>query len=307
LNLLIGSTGFIGDHLVEYLFRQNEISKGIFRKGAHLKTMDMNGVQCVEADILDHHSLREAEEGVDAIYSLASPMPDTDGDFARINTQGITNILQVAREEKVKAIIHLSTLDVYGFASSELSAETDPRPSNDYQSAKFQADKTLLEFSKTNASPKITIIRAARAVGSGDSSLTVPLLRMIESGTAILPAPRMMSFSHPRDIAEAMYLAANNPRVSSTAFLMKSFDARPDDLLSSMASALGKQIRIKREGLVAKSPLPAYAREQLRSALHLGDQQSWNELGYSPKYDLEATCREIGEWVRRDPWATESS
>lgn len=44
LNLLTGSTGFVGEHVVEYLFQQNEISKGTFGKGSRLKTLDINGV-----------------------------------------------------------------------------------------------------------------------------------------------------------------------------------------------------------------------------------------------------------------------
>src|SRR5207245_11575530 len=76
-NLLLGATGFMGGRLVEYLFKQGEISKGTFRAGSHLKIMDSSGVQGVEADLLDHHSLHEALERTDTVYSLASPMPDT--------------------------------------------------------------------------------------------------------------------------------------------------------------------------------------------------------------------------------------
>ncbi|HKT21556.1 MAG TPA: hypothetical protein VJR06_02890, partial [Nitrososphaerales archaeon] len=60
---------------MEYLFQQGEISKGVFRMGSHLKIMDTNGVQGLEADLTDHHSLHEAMEGVDVVYNLASPMP----------------------------------------------------------------------------------------------------------------------------------------------------------------------------------------------------------------------------------------
>ena len=64
-NLLLGATGFMGGHLVEYLFKQGEISRGTFRAGSHLKILDSSGVQGVEADLLDHHSLHEALEGVE--------------------------------------------------------------------------------------------------------------------------------------------------------------------------------------------------------------------------------------------------
>ena len=306
MNLLVGATGFVGGHVVEYLFQQNEISKGMFRKGAHLKIMDLNGVQGVEADILDHHSLHEAVEGVDTVYSLASPMPDRDTDFDRVNTQGLSNLLEVAQEAKVKSFVHLSTLDVYGFRSTELRTDSEPRPSDEYQRSKLQADRTLLEFAKRSSSPRITIIRAARAAGSRDATLVAPLLRMIEAGSVVLPPSGSMSFSHPKDIAQAMYLAATRASQGRNLYLIKSFDAETATFASSLAEATGKSADVKKESLLSKSLLPHYTRKQLRAHLRFDSQEGWSELGYAPKYDLRATCSEIAEWYRKDPWAIES-
>jgi len=153
MNLLVGATGFVGGHVVEYLFQQNEISKGVFRKGAHLKILDLNGVQGIEADLLDHHSLHEAMEGVETIYNMASPMPDTDQDFLRVNTEGLSNLLQVARESKAKSFVHLSTIDVFGFGSPKVQAGAEPRPGNEYQKSKLAAERILLQFASENAAP----------------------------------------------------------------------------------------------------------------------------------------------------------
>ena len=133
MNLLVGGTGFVGGHVVEYLFQQGEISKGIFRKGAHLKIMDSSGVQGIEADLLDHHSLHEAMEGTDAVYSMASPMPGADSDFIGVNTEGILNLLEAAKESRVKAFIHLSTVDVHGSHPGVIDASTPVAPANEYQ------------------------------------------------------------------------------------------------------------------------------------------------------------------------------
>ena len=305
MNLLVGATGFVGGHVVEYLFQQNEISKGIFRKGAHLKIMDLNGVQGIEADLLDHHSLHEAMEGVDTVYSMASPMPDGGTDF-RINIQGLSNLLEVAQEAKAKSFVHLSTLDVYGFRSSEVRGDSEPRPGDEYQRSKLQAERMLLEFAKRSSSPRVAIIRAARAVGSRDTSLVVPLLKMIEAGTTTLPASGRMSFSHPKDIAQALYLAATRAGQRTNLYLTKSFDAEPALLASSLAQATGKSVIAKKEGLLSKSLFKQYTREQLKAHLWLGSQEGWGELGYVPKYDLQSTCNEIADWYRREPWVTET-
>lgn len=304
MNLLVGATGFIGGHLVEYLFQQNEISKGTFRKGAHLKILDLNGVQGIEADPLDHHSLHEAMEGADTVYSMASPMPGRDQDFVRVNTEGVSNLLEVAREAKVKAFVHLSTLDVYGSNPGKVSRESTTKPGNKYQESKLQADRLLFEFAERSESPKVVVVRAALATGSRDSSFVVPLLKMIVSGSAVLPASGRMSFTHPKDVAQAMYRAATNPKAGRL-YLVKSFDAAPQEFAASLASAVGKAATVKQEGLFSKGGLPDYTREMLKSHTLLETEDGWAELGYAPKYDLRSTCDEISQWYRKNPWATE--
>jgi nucleoside-diphosphate-sugar epimerase len=268
MNLLVGCTGFVGGHVVEYLFQQNEISRGIFRKGAHLKILDLNGVQGVEADLLDPRSLHEAMDGVETVFSMASPMPDQDQDFERINVEGISNLLQAAQEARVGAIVHLSTLDVYGFRSHTVNPKSETKPSAGYQRSKLRADETLLAFAKSSPSPRVVIIRAAKAVGSRDASLVVPLLRMIDGGTVTLPSSGEMSFSHPRDIADAMYRALTNPKLNGRVYLIKSFDVAPEAFAAALATEMGKKVSIK-------------------------------------KHDLGTTRREIAEWCKRDPWAKE--
>ena len=307
MNLLVGGTGFVGGHVVEYLFQQGEISRGIFRKGSHLKIMDTNGVQGIEADLLDHHSIHEAMEGVDVVYNLASPMPGADTDFMKSNTEGLLNLLEVAKESKAKALVHLSTLDVYGFRQREVSAALPFAPSNEYQRSKAEAERILAEFSKRSPEPRVSVIRAARAVGSRDESLSVPLLRMAGSGRVVVPSGGEMSFSHPRDIAQAMFQAATAAVPSGSAYLVKSFDCTPEALAAGVAEAAGATVEVRRQGMFASSAIPKYTGEQLRAALRVGEQPEWKEIGYAPKYDLKSTCEEIAAWSRKEPWILEGA
>jgi nucleoside-diphosphate-sugar epimerase len=307
LNLLVGATGFVGGHLVEYLFQQGEISKGVFRKGSHLKIMDTSGVQGIEADLADHHSLHEAMEGVDVVYNLASPMPGSDIDFLPANTEGLLNLLEVAAEAKAKAFVHLSTLDVYGFHAKTISSSDPFRPQNEYQRAKAEAERLLQVFSKRSPQPKVAIIRAAKAIGPRDESLVVPMLRMIEAGKIVVPSGGLMSYSHPRDIAQAMYRAALGQAASGSAFLVKSFDSSPEDVARGLTTALGRGGSIRKEGLLAGSAVPKYTSEQLNASARIEEQSSWKELGYVPQYDLPKTCEEIANWYKKEPWVVEGA
>jgi len=306
MNLLVGATGFIGGHLVEYLFQQGEISKGAFRMGSHLKLMDLSGVQGIEVDLLDHHTLHEAAEGTDIIYSLASPTPGDGEDPMEVNTRGIMNLLEVAQEMKVKAIVHLSTLDVYGFEQRTIDARTEPRPTDAYQRAKAEGDKILLDFSRRSPSPRIEIVRAAKAVGSRDPAFVIPLLEMLREGRVVLPSGSPMSLSHPRDIAQALYKAATVPTPTGKVYLVKSFDSTPEALADGLAAAVGSSARAGKEGFLRRSRLPPYTTSQLKASLRVEAQEEWKEIGYSPEFDLQKTVEEIAGWYRREPWLAES-
>ena len=302
MNLLVGGTGFVGGHLVEYLYQQGEISKGIFRKGSHLKIMDTCGVQGIESELTDHHNLHEAMEGVDAVYNLASPMPGSDTDFLPPNTEGLLSLLEAAAESKAKSFVHLSTLDVYGFGRKEVGPSTPFNPANDYQRSKAEAERLLREFSKRNPLPRVTIIRSAKAVGSRDNTLVVPVLRMMRAGKVVLPSAGTMSFTHPRDIAQAMFKAATGNISNGKEILLKSFDSTPEELGRGIVAEAGGGALVRRQGLLSGSALPKYTSEQLRASLSISAQGDWKELGYEPAFTLKRACEEIANWYKKEPW-----
>ncbi len=306
MNLLVGATGFVGGHLVEYLFQQGEISKGTFRMGSHLKIMDASGVQGLEADLLDHHSLHEAMEGVDCVYSLASPRPGSGGDF-RVNTEGVLNLLEVAVESKVKSFVHLSALEVHGFSAGTVAETTPLNPGNEYQRSKAEAERLLGEFARRNQTPRVVIIRSARAFGSRDPMLAGQMLKAVHAGKVILPKGGVQSYSHPLDISQALYKAALGTSPTGSVFLLKSFDASPRDLAQGLATELSENPEIKNAGMFSGPSVSGYAAEQLAASIRIDFQQSWAALGYAPLYDLKKSCAEVANWYKREPWSIEEA
>ncbi len=314
LNLIVGGTGFIGGHLAEYFFQEGEISKGIFRKGSHLRILDQCGIQILEADLLDKESLHEALEMVNVVYNLASPTPDHegDGDYLEVNTKGLRNLLEEAEEHGVNDFVHLSTLDVFGFKKKRVAAgEGSPGGqaalSHPYQRAKLQAEIEIQEFSKRGGEMRLKIVRAARATGPRDTTLALPILQMMESGSVALPAgsDSPMSFTHPRDVAKALFRVATAGQ-GGKAYQVKSFDSTLEDLAKGVIEACGKRAQVKREGLFSKTAVPPYTASQIKAGLLLEEQDSWSAISYAPEYDLRRTCREIADWHGKEPWLTES-
>jgi nucleoside-diphosphate-sugar epimerase len=313
LNLIVGGTGFLGGHLAEYFFQEGEISKGVFRKGSHLKIMDQCGIQILEADPLDRESLHEALEMVNVVYNLASPMPDHgEQDFLEVNTKGLRNLLEEAEEHGVNDFVHLSTLDVFGFKKKRVgtSDETAGRSaslSHPYQRAKLQAEEEIREFSKKGGEMRLKVVRAAKATGPRDVTLALPILQMMERGSVILPSgsDSVMSFTHPRDVAKALFRVATAGE-GGKVYQVKSFDASLEDVARGVIEASGKKTQVKREGLFSKTSISAYTASQVKAGTLLEEQGSWSAISYVPEYDLKRTSREIAEWHGKEPWLTES-
>jgi nucleoside-diphosphate-sugar epimerase len=311
MNLIVGGTGFIGGHLAEYFFQEGEISKGVFRKGSHLKIMDQCGIQILEADLLVRESLHEAVDGVNVVYNLASPTPDHEGqgDYLEPNTKGLRNLLEEAEEHGVQDFVHLSTLDVFGFKKKRVGASEEAANgsrSHPYQNAKLQAEMIIQEFSKKGGEMRLKVVRAARATGPRDVTLALPILRMMESGAVVIPgSDSAMSFTHPKDVAKALFRVATAGQAGKV-YQVKSFDSTAEDLAKGIVEACGKKVQVKREGVFSKSAMPPYTASQLRAGMLLEKQDSWGAISYSPDYDLQRTSAAIAEWHGKEPWLTEN-
>jgi nucleoside-diphosphate-sugar epimerase len=277
--------------------------------------MDQCGIQILEADLLERDSLHEALDGVNAVYNLASPTPDHEGqaDYFEVNTKGLRNLLAEAEEHGVNDFVHLSTLDVFGFKKKKVGANDDSLGgpsslSHPYQKAKLQAEMEIQEFSKKGGEMRLKVVRATKATGPRDTTLALPLLRMMESGSVVLPSgsDSPMSFTHPRDVAKALFRVATAGE-GGRVYQVKSFDATTEELARGVMEACGKKAQVKREGLFSKTALPPYTSTQVKAGLLLEKQESWSAISYSPEYDLKRMCGEIAEWHGKEPWLTEST
>ena len=115
-----------------------------------------------------------------------------------------------------------------------------------------------------------------------------------------------MSFSHPKDVAQAMHKSATSNSLRGRIYLVKSFDSTIDDVSAAILTASGRHAVIKRQGFRAgKTLLPGYAVEQIKASLRIQGEGTLPDLGYSPSYDIRKLGEDVAEWYRREPWVTE--
>ena len=119
--LVTGAAGFIGSHLAETLLSKNQKVVGLddFSTGKPENIAGLKNLEFIEGSITDIKTCLKACKGVDfvlhhaALASVPASMKDP-VNYHEVNVSGFLNILQAARENKVKRVVYASSSAVYG-------------------------------------------------------------------------------------------------------------------------------------------------------------------------------------------------
>ena len=126
--LVTGAAGFIGSHLTEVLLSNGQHVTGLDDLSAGrlenideaLKASEGRGTfKFIKGSITDFQTCLEASEGADyvlhhaALASVPASMKDPVS-YNEVNVSGFVNILQAARENKIRRVVYASSSAVYG-------------------------------------------------------------------------------------------------------------------------------------------------------------------------------------------------
>ncbi len=155
--LVTGGAGFIGSHIVETLLQRGERVRVLDNfstgKRENIKPF-LDRIELIEGDIRSYHTVREAVDGVDFILHQAAlpSVPRSVKDpitSNEVNVTGTLNILDAARDAKVKRLIYASSSSIYG--DLEVLPKTEdmlPRPLSPYAVAKLSGEKYCQVFTR---------------------------------------------------------------------------------------------------------------------------------------------------------------
>ena len=184
--LITGADGFIGSHLTELLIQSGYKVRAFvyynsFNSNGWLDTLTVetkSKIDIISGDIRDPNGVREAMIGIDIVFHLAALIaipfsyhsPDS---YIDTNVKGTLNILQAARDSKVKRILITSTSEVYGTAQFVPITELHPKqPQSPYSASKIGADAIADSFYRSFDLP-ITIVRPFNTYGPRQSARAV--------------------------------------------------------------------------------------------------------------------------------------
>jgi dTDP-glucose 4,6-dehydratase len=262
--LVTGADGFIGSHLVESLVNQGYKVKAFvlynsFNKWGWLDSLDksvLSEIEVFAGDIRDPYGVKNAIEGCDAVLHLAALIaipysyhsPDT---YIDTNIKGTLNILQAARELKVKRVIHTSTSEVYGTARFVPITEEHPlQGQSPYSASKIGADQLAFSFYASFELPVVTI-RPFNTYGPRQSARAVipTIITQLANGVESLKLGSVhptRDFNYVQDTVDGFIAALNAENIEGeTINIGSNFEISVGDTAKVIAELMDKNISIE--------------------------------------------------------------
>jgi len=262
--LVTGADGFIGSHLVESLVNQGYKVKAFvlynsFNKWGWLDSLDksvLSEIEVFAGDIRDPYGVKNAMEGCDAVLHLAALIaipysyhsPDT---YIDTNIKGTLNILQAARELKVKRVIHTSTSEVYGTARFVPITEEHPlQGQSPYSASKIGADQLAFSFYASFELPIVTI-RPFNTYGPRQSARAVipTIITQLANGVESLKLGSVhptRDFNYVQDTVDGFIAALKAENIEGeTINIGSNFEISVGDTAKVIAELMHKNISIE--------------------------------------------------------------
>ena len=108
-----GSTGFVGNHVLNTLLDRGHQVRALVRPGSEYKLKEPDKVEVITGDVTESSDLIQGMKGCDAAIHLVGiirAFPNQDITFERLHTEATANVIEAAKETKVPRLLHMSAL-----------------------------------------------------------------------------------------------------------------------------------------------------------------------------------------------------
>ncbi|MBU2044084.1 MAG: SDR family NAD(P)-dependent oxidoreductase [Candidatus Omnitrophica bacterium] len=179
-----GAGGFIGSHLCERLLELGAEVRAFVhynslgRWGWLDNSCKSNEMDIILGDITDRDNVYKAMKGREYIFHLAALIGipysyHAPASYVQTNITGTLNLLQAAKDMKVKRFIHTSTSETYGTAQYTPIDEKHPlQGQSPYSATKIGADKIAESFYRSFGLP-VVMVRPFNTYGPRQSARAI--------------------------------------------------------------------------------------------------------------------------------------
>ena len=246
LNVLVtGATGFVGQHLIEYLKLDGYNIKAISRKL-------IPSVDTVICDFLKDDIPDDALKGIDIVFHLAGYAHDLKSQsgiektYQKINVNVTADLLSLSVKHNVKNFIFVSSVKAGGSPIRAVCAteEDQNNPAGMYGETKREAELKILEIGR-KSDMHVSILRPALIYGPNVKGNLQLMMQGIKKGW-FPPLPETgnrRSMVHVDDVVQALLLLASDQRSNGEIFIVtdgRTYSSRY--IFEIMSSTLGKRI-----------------------------------------------------------------
>ncbi len=148
-----GATGFLGSHVARVLAEQGADLRLLVRATSNLRNLQGLKAETATGDLRDAGSLEKAMSGCDTVFHVAADYrlwARDPWEMYRSNVEGTRAILEAARKNGVRRVVHTSSVATIGFTENGHPADEDSPVSladmiGHYKRSKFMAEQIALE------------------------------------------------------------------------------------------------------------------------------------------------------------------
>ena len=306
--LITGGAGFIGSHLCDKYIKEghtvlclDNFMSGNLTNVRHL--LDYRSFKLIKGDVRDFDLLEKIVRDVDVIFHLAAQI-HVDRSYIEprltydVNVVGTQNILEVAKMNDVKRVIHASTSEVYGSAQQPEINENHPlNAPHPYGASKIAADRMCYAYAQTYGMD-ISILRffnifgpRQRDIGYG-GVISIFTRRVMSNVPPIIYGSGLQTrdYTYIEDAVNAYDLVLNYKEAVGPINFGTGTEVSILDLANMLIELCGKK------GAMQPTHIGPRIGEVKR--LIADTTMAKKLLGWEPKFDFERGLKEYVNWYR---------
>lgn len=302
--LVTGGAGFIGSNLAcELLGRGERVRVLDNLSTGRLKNLEgcIGDLEFIEGDIRDFWTVREAVEGCDFVLhqaalpsvprSVKNPLTSN-----QVNVDGTLNVLECARQAKVKKVVFASSSSVYG-DSADLPKREDmtPSPLSPYAITKLTGEYYMRVFWQIYRLPTVSLryfnIFGPRQDPASDYAAVIPrFITALTSGAQPIvygDGEQSRDFTYVSHAVEANLVAATTPEIVGGAYNVA---CGGQQTLNQLLDRLREILNVDTEAVYE----PAREGDILHS--YGSVEQFARDFGFKPKIGFDEGLQETVQW-----------
>ncbi|MES2478818.1 MAG: NAD-dependent epimerase/dehydratase family protein [Bacteroidota bacterium] len=245
--LVTGASGFLGQHLLRQLAKENVPVRALYHNNPPDDTLSqLPGVSWLKCDLLDVFEVEEAFKDIQEVYHCAAKVSFESEDkylVQKINTDSTANVVNAALDANIRKLIHVSSIATLGRENIDKPLSEDSFWEEGKNNTAYARSKYLAEMEVWRAMAEglnAAIINPAIILGAGNWEEGSARLMKVADSEFPFYTEGVNGWVGIDDTVNAMILLMKSD-ISDERFILSEGNHSYKEIFSLMANALGKK------------------------------------------------------------------